>query len=242
MAEFEDRSHEIQDIELPPEGSAVQQAGTGGWWSAGDSAQINAGTLIAFDQSLSRQQEEDISNSMLFAQLAANAQADRFTQGTKWLSTFTSVLGTVGWNIQQFNVVPPVRIDPPVDWLDVVAKAYSGLPGASAAARAMNAAAKLPAGGNALAIWGNNGAQATRGNFIVQTCSASKGDVKADSAQVVYQLVQESDGFLSWATYYEVATSSTRMELNEAVYALVRKMIIDKLGDRPSRYVAPVPL
>jgi len=242
MVDTDDRSHDIEAIVLPKERHDAPSAGGAGWWSSGDSAQINAGALIAFDASLSRQAEEDISNSLLFAQLAADAQADRFAEEPTWSKTYKTVLATVGWNLQQFDVVSPVRITPPVDWAEVVAKAYSALSGAAMAAKAMRAAAALPAGSEALMIWETSAAEAVQGNFIVQTCRAENSDLLGDSAQVIYTLIHEPDGFLNWATYYEVATRSTRMELNEDVYKLVRQVIIDKLGDRPKYYVVPVPL
>lgn len=242
MDDTEERSHDIAAIVLPEVWHERPFAGNVGGWSPGDSAQINAGALLAFDKSLTRQEEEDVSNSLLFAQLAADAQADRFAEAGAWSKVYQRVLGTVGWNIQQFVFHSPVRATPPVDWGEVVAKAYSGLSGAAMAARAMKAAAVLAAGSEALTIWESNAAGAVQGNFIVQTCRASNGTLLGDSVQVMYTLIHEPNGFLSWATYYEVATGSTGMALNEDVYKRVRQLIIDKLGERPKYYIAPVPL
>lgn len=242
MVDTNKRIGYIKGFVLPEVRHEPSPPGVGGGWAAGDSAQINAGALLAFDKGLSRQQEADASNSLLFAQLAADAQADRFTAEPIWSKTYRSVLETVGWNIRKLGSLSPARITPPVEWAEVVAKAYSGLSTAAMAVKAMNAAAMLPAGSRALVIWVNNAAGAARGNFIVQTCRMSNGDLLGDSAQVIYTLIQEPDGFLSWTSSYEVATRSTEMTLNEDVYKVVRELILDRLGDRQDYFVAPVPL
>ncbi|WP_426564645.1 hypothetical protein ACPPVT_01095 [Angustibacter sp. McL0619] len=239
--------HELIDAVVLPEASMLR----GSWVPAsdeatagasGDKAQICAGALLAYDRSLSREDGADISNSTLFAQLAADAQADRFAQAAQWSTSYTNVLGVIGWVIGQAQHGSPGRLDAPVDWPEVVAKAFAGHAGAALAAKTMKAATRLPLGGAALEIWEANAAQVGQGNFIVQACQSSNGDVLGDAVQVTYTLIREPDGFLSWVTYYEVATTTTQSVLNEDVYKVVRQQIIDKLGDLPDYYNAPVPL
>lgn len=211
-------------------------------WASGDSAQIDAGMLLALDRSLSPQDRADISNSTLFAQLAADAKADRFAQPTQWTASFANILGTIGWNIGQTRARSPVRLDDPVDWREVVDQAFVGYAGAALSARAMKAASLLRPDGAPLEIWEANATQSHEGNFLVQSCQSSNDDVLGDSVQVTYTLIREPDGFLSWITYYEVTTTTRQSVLNEDVYKVVRQQIIDKLGDLPRSYIAPVPL
>lgn len=233
----------VEGIALPevvarPAPPAQEQVSAAG----GDSAQINAGALLAFDAGTSAQQRADISNSVLFAQLAADAQSDRFVEPDAWSRTCSTVLGAVGWALEHVDVRSPVRLDPPVDWAQTVAAAFPGSPGQELAAVAMKAAGRLTAESEALSIWHDNGAQGVQGNFFVQSAWVANDDLLSGSVQVVYQLVRQADGFLSWITYFEVTTSATVMTLNEDVYKQVRSQIVAKLGDRPRYLTAPVPL
>jgi len=218
-------------------------SGKKGSWPSGDSAQINAGALLAFDSSLTKQNVADASNSILFAQLAANAQANRFLESGEWSKSFQQVLGSIGWVSTQISVGSPDRMDPSVDWMEVVAKVLAGSNGAALAKDAMRAAAALSPGSDALTIWLKNAVDETQGNFIAAPLmAAANGDLQADMAQIVFQSIRQPDGFLSWTTYYEVSTCRLGMVLNEDVYARVRQAIIDKLGDRPEILVANIPV
>lgn len=253
MSEVEDRRAAIDLITLPDVSGPAQPAALSpeavspeppdaGTDVTTDTAQIDAGALIALDRALSAQDKADISNSLLFAQLAANAKQNRFTAPMQWIQEYTTVLGALGWVAQLTRTSSPVRVDPPVDWAGVVSRAFPPNAGGALAAKAFAAADRLAAGSAGLAIWTKNAATALTGNFQVQSFSAAGGDVAGGSVQVAFSLNTDASGFLTWNSYYEITTSSATMVLNEEVYAQVRQIVIDKLGDRPKTYITPVPL
>jgi hypothetical protein len=67
------------------------------------SANIDAASIVTFVDGLSQQQKEDVLNSTLLAQLAANKQHDRERDMAGWYGTYRCVLEKVGWVSQQIS-------------------------------------------------------------------------------------------------------------------------------------------
>lgn len=92
----------------------IEVLGSGRLWRSGQStaledrdqaraasANVDAASVVTFVDGLSQQQKEDVLNSTLLAQLAANKQHDRERDMVGWYGTYLSVLEGVGWVSQQ---------------------------------------------------------------------------------------------------------------------------------------------
>ncbi|EJC71677.1 hypothetical protein Rleg10DRAFT_0057 [Rhizobium leguminosarum bv. trifolii WSM2012] len=208
--------------------------------SGSASAQINQGALLSFDAALSKQMTEDVSNSLLFAQLAADKQFNRLTSTGNWEKTFFSVLSVVGWIVGNFTKKSLVTASP-VDWVKLVA---STMPenAARLVDSSVTACQTLPETSKAITIWSSAALQKDSGLLIVLP-SYIVGDSPATSVSLIeFTFERESTGFLKWNLDYNVATMSATLELNEGVYSNVRQTIIEKLGNRPKYLVANVPM
>jgi hypothetical protein len=70
---------------------------------------VVAGSIVALDGSVSPQHGRDVMQSLLLAQLAANAKANRFRESLNWYKTYQSTLESIGWvvsgstSFKQFN-------------------------------------------------------------------------------------------------------------------------------------------
>lgn len=65
-------------------------------WS-GASCAVVAGSVIVFDDSVTGQHHRDTLESVLLAQLAASAKADRHKDPSNWYKAHQKVLETIGW-------------------------------------------------------------------------------------------------------------------------------------------------
>ena len=73
------------------------------------SGYVNDGSLVSFVAGVDKQFQEDVLNSTLLAQLAANKKFDREQDSRNWYTFYKTVLENVGWTLQgfgftQFNV------------------------------------------------------------------------------------------------------------------------------------------
>jgi len=58
---------------------------------------VVAGSVIAIDNSVTEQHARDVMQSMLLAQLAATAKADRHKDSMNWYRTYQSTLESIAW-------------------------------------------------------------------------------------------------------------------------------------------------
>ena len=92
---------------------------------------VDAGSLVCFNSDVHSQQKEDVLESTLLAQLAANKKYDRFAAPKNWYVFYNKVLGKVGWLAQGFEpfVEYVTNLPDAFKISDVVIEIYSGLLG-----------------------------------------------------------------------------------------------------------------
>ncbi|KAG8714879.1 hypothetical protein FRC09_017153 [Ceratobasidium sp. 395] len=69
------------------------------------SAAVVGGAVISFVDGVDEDIKADVLNTLLFAQLVADGQADRQKEPDQWYAVFRDVLETIGWVITGFNFV-----------------------------------------------------------------------------------------------------------------------------------------
>jgi hypothetical protein len=204
------------------------------------SAEINASCLLVFDSGLSRQLISDVSNSVLFSQLAADAKANRFTEAPAWSSRYFEVMGQIGWNQTKVRYNGLVLLPAPVDWIPVVTQNLDA--GAALARAGIAAAQAMSQASEAMRFWNRNAFDEGRGLMMMAPTQLVSGSVVTEFGLTWFALERAIDGFLGWSLGYRIMESGTTMVLNEDVYAQVREAIIKKLGNRARDYVANVPM
>lgn len=204
------------------------------------SAQINEGALLAFEGTLSKQMIDDISNSLLFAQLAADRQFDRHTATADWQKTFFSTLSVVGWIIGSLSEKSTVAASP-ADWTKLIAS-YMPENVDQLVISSMTAAQQLPATSNAINIWSDAALDGDEGVVIIGPSYISGDSPNTSIALLKFTFKRNLSGFLKWSSDFNISATIMTMELNESLYSRVRKSIIIKLGNRPQYMVASVPM
>lgn len=63
------------------------------------------GSIVSFGPNLDPVQQRDVLESLLLAQLAANAKADRYKQPSPWFAAYKGVLEQIGWVVEGSTTV-----------------------------------------------------------------------------------------------------------------------------------------
>lgn len=138
---------------------------------------VDCGSLVSFTENLSGQNKEDILNSTLLAQLAADKKYNRETQHDEWYKFYMKVLERVGWVEQNLTFdqykskqssfeISEVVIELLVSlvgegnpqMIDVVKKTLEALKNSSATIK----------------LFGSNSSSTKSGNFQIVPCTLDK--------------------------------------------------------------------
>lgn len=108
----------LRDIDIGPDPQLAPVALATGI----SSGAVVAGSVVALDGSISQQHGQDVMQSMLLAQLAANAKASRFREFANWYKAYQSTLESIGWvvsgstsfsryisPVSRFTIAPVIR-------------------------------------------------------------------------------------------------------------------------------------
>ncbi len=207
------------------------------------SAFVDKGSIVAFTAGVSGQNREDVLNSTLLSQLAADHKYDREKQVMDWYGFYQDVLGKIGWVVQGFNFETRKQsqqsftMDEAV--LEIAEAALTGQEELVVVA-AIDAMRKLPKKDGRLQLFNHSAASDTEGNFQISVCSEKNGAVAMKTMAFTYDARQQNTDVL----FFSYASSSTQLKtatvgqsLDSNVYAQVRQTAITKLGDNAKNFV-----
>lgn len=214
-------------------------------------AAVTGGSLVAFAQGVSRQNREDVMDSLLFATLVANKAANPETQSDKWYQQFNTVLATLGWfsahwRYARYNTTRQ-RFTMDQAGLEIVksAIAAAALPGPAAFALlkvAQDALTALSANKEPLRLFERQTRTHRGGNFRVASCSESEdGLVNLSMGAVAFRSDLNVTNVLFWEwnnSEVEIYRGENNLTLNTRIYARHRAQIQDKLGDGAKSAIA----
>lgn len=94
-----DAAFKVSALDLWPQGPpSLRELEAGLEGEAGGA--VVAGTLVSFGPGVSETHRRDVLQSLLLAQLAANARAERHKQPGEWFSAYRGVLEQVAWVVE----------------------------------------------------------------------------------------------------------------------------------------------
>lgn len=214
-----------------------------------ETASVVAGSVASFTANLTGQSRSDVKNATLFAQLASDYAYNRQTQAMEWYNNYVDVLSNIGWNRPGFafdtyrSGGTTVRMDEAV--LTILANIATGNEIAVVAA-SMEALGKLSDDSKQMTVWDSKSSSGNKGNFQIMPCSQEdNGDVTMVLSGMQFTANHSESRFLWWSwssDSIDISRAAARFVLNEDVYPTVRQTILDKLGERATKYVAEVPL
>lgn len=206
---------------------------------------VNSGSLVSFVAGVSPQNQADVLNSTLLAQLAANKKFDREKNTTDWYAYYRNVLENVGWVVQAFQFDKynvggaSVTVDKIV--LDVLAAIATGND-LAVITTTLNAVKNLSkSNDNRIVLFDHASHGASNGNFQISSCAESGGQVAMKIGAFYFSSNQNVERFLwfnfssSNSTIYKGAQDMT---LNGKVFEQARTTVVTKLGDNAKNFVA----
>ena len=212
-----------------------------------EAAKVVDGSTVSFIGGVPKLQQQDVLNSTLLAQLAANKAHDREKATEQWYTKYREVLENIGWIVQNFSFQrqndsgTTVRLDKTA--LSIFAAAASGNELAVLTAT-LEALENQDPDSKAITLFDSSGSSGESGNFQLGTCSMDPtGNVQMTLGAFYFQADEHKKRFLffSWSTKeINIYLGTQNVLLNEAIYATVRQAVIEKLGDAAQTYVANI--
>lgn len=209
-----------------------------------DNGAVVDGSLVACDATVSQQHNEDVLNSTLLAQLAANKAFNRDNDCVNWYHKYREVLEQIGWVISSFQFTKYTSSGSTFEMSDAVIGILESIAGgggrAQIAQAAISALKALPQGSHGRKLWDQSSSNTKEGAFQISGATESGGNVQMSLGCFYFNAKQSSTSIL-WFSYSssstDLYTDAESVTLNEAIYATVRDKVIAKLGDRVKQYV-----
>lgn len=237
----------IDDIDLPDR-PAVQEILNGAemGYQQNDQAEINAGALLGLCGSLSAAGKSDVCESLLFAQLAADASFDKVHAPDRWVAKMIETMEILGWRLYQYTsfgrgVVPRV-----VSWRDraigAFEKGYGGP--AQLVRQTVRTASGLPSSASGARLWQGHSHAGTRGAVLVGLGDADEasGDPVLSLMFASYTVDVPAKGILAWDATGVWSDEFLVMTLSTDIYDSVRAQVSDRLGPRMNTDIEKIAL
>jgi hypothetical protein len=212
---------------------------------ASANAAVVSGSLVAFAQGVSRQNKDDVMDSLLFATLAASYKYKQEKESEDWYQLFHKVLATLGWVATKWNYsryhTNQQRFTMDKVGLEVVksAIAAAALPGPASLAMlkvAQDAITSLSAKEGPLGLFERQTKMHRGGNFRIASCNESEdGSVNIAMGAVAFQSALSVTNVLFWEwnnTDVDTYRGENFMTLNSGLYSGHRELVRKKLADK----------
>lgn len=236
--QIERRLDFIQNLELSEFSRKNLQPASSG------SAYVAGGSLISFVAGVSPQNQQDVLNSTLLAQLAANQKFDRENQTAEWYQFYRTVLENVGWVVQQFEFDKfnasgsQFSVDKVV--LEILEAIATG-DEIEIAQKTIEAMKSLDNGDGRLVLFENQSHTLNQGSFQIGMATDYGGVVAMHFGAFHFTSTSNVTKVLFFSfsnsntSFYKSAQS---VSLDKQIYSQVRSAIIQKLGDKARRFVS----
>lgn len=208
------------------------------------SGAVDGNIIASFIDGVTGQQKNDVLNSCLLAQLAANAKFRRASQPVEWTNFYGSVLMNLAWVVPSFRFTT-LRTSAQRFTIDQVilklVQSFLNPAEISQLTATMEAMKALENQDRRFVIFERNSTSQSDGNFQVDsvgtsadgTLSLKLGAYSFDTNTSVTNVLWFS--FSGNSTVLKVSKST--FVLNEEVFARIREPIVNKLGQRAIDFI-----
>lgn len=210
-------------------------------------ANVLAGSLASFTSRLSGQQMDDVQNSTLLAQLAANEKFPDQENTTEWYNFYSGVLSHLGWIMQDLAFEEYESHQASFKLSEVTLELLSALIGddeelLTVVKSTLDSFAKS---GEGLTLFKENSASGRYARFQVLPCTVTDGQVSLASIFSHFEANQLSENYFFFTYNSEDVTlikAAQVLTLDEEIYGTVRQAVIDKLGKDVSDFIHNLPI
>lgn len=204
-------------------------------------------SIVSFASDISPQIREDILNTTLFAQMAANTVGNDEEKILDWYKKFIEVLGKTGWivegkDVQDFNAKGTLfEVENVI--IDILTTAFGS--GYMAIIKKTLDAIKGLSGDKKIKAFEKNVTGITKGCFQIAVAKEEKGAVSMRVGTFLISSDQKIQSILFFKSKKETTSVkylSKQCTFNEKIFASARQSLIDKLGSRIATNIAEIEL
>jgi hypothetical protein len=244
-----DRVNFVRRIEVPPAPPVLSHVRALVEGSDGPKDDVKQGFVVgggaaAFTPGFKATEKNDVLNSMVLAQLAANKVADRENQTEAWYAKYREVMENIGWAIQnfQFSEFNAAASDFSADQVILQVMSAIGTGDEIAAGVAViNALKSLSDGDGRLVLFDTNSHEAHNGNFQVTVATKDENQNTVVKMGAFFFKSTDTVTRFLWFKFNSVSThfwqAGEAITLDTDIYAAVRATIVEKLGVNAQNYV-----
>ncbi|MDB5203097.1 MAG: hypothetical protein JWQ27_2506 [Ferruginibacter sp.] len=207
---------------------------------------LNAKSLVSFVTDVQGQRRNDVLNSVLFAQLAANKQFPNDEQIMDWYKAFIHVLNTLGWVIEaaEFSTFKASKDIFEVEnaIIDILTTAFGGS-FMTVIAKTMSSIKDLSDGNGSITAFEKNTHSLSKGAFQIGVAMEENDTVSLQLGTFLLTSSNEIKKIL----FFKSSKDKTRLDycsrkgtLNEDVYGSIRETVKARLGEKTSQFIAEV--
>uniref|UniRef100_A0A4Y8PZ14 Uncharacterized protein n=1 Tax=Paenibacillus athensensis TaxID=1967502 RepID=A0A4Y8PZ14_9BACL len=217
--------------------------------SSKGSASICAGSVISVVSGICDTHRDDVLDSTLFAQGAANAKYQRETQTSQWYGIYVQTLVLLGWNVAGFSFTKCVRLPSQFQLSKQLLGLTSRVLPASSQALLLQTVQTLggfKSSGRHMTLFGQNAVAGGSSNFQLGVVQESKQDeISMQMTAVLFQSAGLTDDLLfqsfsgSKANLYE---ASQTLALDDNTYAQMRDTVKQQLAGQTQQMILSIPL
>lgn len=217
--------------------------------SGGNSASVDAGSVIAFVAGVDAQDQEDILFSLQFAQRAASGVADRYNAIADWYREYSRVLELTGWVLNGFAPNKQDLAEGEVQIakaaLKIVAAAATG-PQTLVLTAAIEALESMTQDDGFITLFEHFGIKGQVGNFQMGAVERGPGgqlSIRLGAFQMKMSEKKRKFIFVKWREHeVSVWADAQTATFNRAHYAGMRERVRQMLGAEAVDAIAAISL
>lgn len=213
------------------------------------SSHVCAGSLVSIAAGICDEHRDDVLDSTLFAQFAANGRYQRDTQTDQWYSVYVQTLNLLGWNTVGFRFQKYAHLPEQFQMYDAILELTSGLWTKSAQdslTAMLRALGSFKSTDRRIQLLGGSSVAASAGNFQLGVAESAKGDqIRMQTMAVLFNSQGIPADFLFdsyTAASMNLFASSQTMVLNDNVYSRMRSTVRNRLNAQISQFIVSIPL
>jgi hypothetical protein len=207
---------------------------------------LNAKSLVSFISEVNGQRRNDVLNSVLLAQLAANKQFPDDTQILDWYKAFVKILNNLGWAIEsaEFSTFQSgtdiFEVENAI--IDILTTAFGGA-FKTVIVKTLASIKGLSDTNGKITAFEKNTHSLSKGAFQIGLAKEENGTV---SLQIGSFLLTSSNE-IKKILFFKSTKDKTKLDycsrkgtLDEEVYNKIRQAVLDKLGGKVTEFITEV--
>ena len=201
------------------------------------------GSLAATSHEMTEQQVQDVTDSTLLAQLAANKKFNRFEDPENWYKFYMNVLSNIGWTLESFRWNEYKSSQASFKLSQVTLELLSSMVKGEAAIMNVVKAAidALATSKEGVSLYDSCSTSGDDGNFqVLPACINKMGQICLPLLRYHFKADRHVNNFFFFSWGHESISlfyATQKCVLNEKAYSKVRKVVADKEADKIGDYV-----